>query len=340
MRVAVTGATGNVGTNVLAALGEEPAVDSIVGLARRVPTVSLPKVEWRAVDVTCDDLLPFFRGADAVVHLVWIVQPNHDQLELKRVNVDGSLRVLEAVAAAGVSTLICASAFGAYAPGPKDRLVDESWPTTGVPSSWYSRQKASLERALDAFEVAHPEIRVVRFRSALVLKREAGAQAHRLYGGPLLPRRFVRPSAIQVVPGVPGLRTQAVHSCDVGEAYRQAVVREVRGAFNLAADPVLDAESLAAAVDARVVSVPAPVMRAGVNVSWALRLQPTSPDWVDLLIDTPLMDTSRARAELGWSPSRSATHAAVEFLEGIADGAGGATPPLAPLAVVRPSFHP
>jgi uncharacterized protein YbjT (DUF2867 family) len=35
MRVLITGATGNVGTSVLEALADEPAVEEIVGLARR-----------------------------------------------------------------------------------------------------------------------------------------------------------------------------------------------------------------------------------------------------------------------------------------------------------------
>ncbi|MFN2506654.1 MAG: hypothetical protein ABR540_20990 [Acidimicrobiales bacterium] len=142
------------------------------------------------------------------------------------------------------------------------------------------------------------------------------------------------------VPDVPGVRIQAVHSDDVGDAYRRAVVSDVRGAFNLAAEPVLTPASVAAAIGSRTVRVPARVMRASVRTSWALRVQPTSPDWVDLMIQPPLLDTTRARTELGWAPVHSATEALCEFLEGIADGAGGDTPPLAPLAVVRPSFRP
>jgi UDP-glucose 4-epimerase len=75
VRVAVTGATGNVGTSVLAALALDFAVTSIVGIAGRVPTLTLAKVEWRSADVVRDDLVPLFRGADAVVHLTWILQP-------------------------------------------------------------------------------------------------------------------------------------------------------------------------------------------------------------------------------------------------------------------------
>ena len=139
---------------------------------------------------------------------------------------------------------------------------------------------------------------------------------------------------------MPGVRIQAVHSDDVGDAYRRAVVGDVPGAFNLAAEPVLTPASVAAAIGSRTVPVPVRVMRAAVKASWALRLQPTSPDWLDLMIQPPLLDTTRARIELGWAPTHSATAALCEFLESIADGAGGSTPPLAPLRAAPPSFRP
>jgi UDP-glucose 4-epimerase len=330
MRVVVTGATGNVGTGVVRALAEEPDISSIVGVARRRPPLELPKVTWARADVLRDDLSDAFAGADAVVHLVWWVQPNHDAAVLARANVGGSLRVFDAAAAAGVGTLMVASAFGAYSPGPPGRRVNESWPTHGIPSSPYSQQKAYVERVLDAFELAHPEIRLVRFRSALVLRREVGAQAHRLYGGPLVPRSLVHPALLVALPWVPRLQTQAVHSNDVGRAYARALVSGARGSFNLAAEPPLDAETVGAALGARALPVPAPAVRAVVAATWRLRIQRTHPEWFDLLHDTPLLDTSRARTELGWSPEVSATDALAEFVEGVATGAGDATAPLAP----------
>ncbi len=341
MRIVVTGATGNLGTSLLTALADEAAVESIVGVARRVPEISHPKVVWRSADVVADDLVGLFQGADAVVHLVWIVQPNHDEAALQRVNVGGAERVLAAIEAAGVPTLVCASAFGAYSPGPGGTRASETWPTHGIPGSWYSRQKAYVERLLDAFELANPQVRVVRFRSALILKREAAAQAHRLYGGPLLPRRLARPGFLPALIDVAGLRVQAVHSSDVADAYRRALLSDVRGAFNLAAEPVLDARSLASLLETKLTrAVPAGLVRSFLTASWRLRLQPTSPDWLDLLVQSPLLDTRCAREVLDWSPARSAVEALDEFVRGIADGAGGATPPLLPLAAARPSFRP
>jgi nucleoside-diphosphate-sugar epimerase len=330
MRVAVTGATGNVGTSLLQALGADPSVDEIVGVARRVPADPWPKVQWRQADVVTADLVPLLRGADAVVHLAWLIQPSRDRAVTRAANVDGSARVFRAVADAGVGALVYASSVGAYSPGPKDRRVDESWPTDGVESSFYARDKSEVERLLDRFEREHPEIRVVRLRPGLIFKREAAAEIRRLFAGPLLPSPLVRPSLIPIVPDVPGLRFQAVHSHDVGEAYRLAVTRDVRGPFNLAGEPVLDPAELGRLLGARPVPVPARVLRAAAAAAWRARLTPTPPGWVDMALSVPLMYVTRAAAELHWRPGRSSGEALLDLLEGLRHDAGLPTPPLDP----------
>ena len=330
MRVVVVGATGNVGTSLLASLAAEERVESVLGLARRLPRLGLPKVEWGRADIAYSDLVPLFRGADAVVHLAWLIQPSRDLELVRRVNVDGSARVFRAVAEAGVPALVYASSVGAYSPGPKDRLVDESWPVNGIETSFYSRHKAEVERLLDGFEREHPEVRVVRLRPGLIFKRDAASGIRRLFAGPFLPSPLLRPAFLRFVPDLPGLRFQAVHSLDVGDAYRLAIVRDVRGPFNVAADPVLDAARLAEVLDARPVRLPRAAARRAFEVAWRLRLQPSPPGWLDLALGVPLLDVTRARAELGWEPRRRADDALLELLAGLREHAGLETPPLAP----------
>src|SRR3954452_4400563 len=187
MRVVVTGATGNVGTSVLQALAADPEVHEIVGIARRLPRWQNPLTRWVAADVASDDLGAAFAGADAVLHLALLIQPARDYAELERVNVEGSRRVFEAAAAAGVGALVHASSIGVYSPGPKDPPVDESWPREGVRSLFYARHKAACERMLDTIEAANPGMRVVRLRPGLIFKREAGPEIRRLFAGPFLP---------------------------------------------------------------------------------------------------------------------------------------------------------
>jgi UDP-glucose 4-epimerase len=331
MRVVVVGATGNVGTSVLRALADDPEVESVLGLARRVPRMRFPKTEWGQVDVArSEDLAERFAGADAVVHLAWLIQPGRDLEVLHAVNVEGSRRVFQAAVDGGVPALVYASSVGAYAPGPKDRAVDESWPTTGIETSTYSRQKAEVERILDRVEEEAPSLRAVRLRPGLIFKRDAASEIRRLFAGPFLPSPLVRPGLIPVVPDEPRLVFQAVHSLDVGEAYRLAVKGDARGAFNIAADPVLDPERLASMLGARRVRLPGRALRAGAAATWRLRLQPSEPGWVDMALNVPVMDCTRAREELGWRPRHTSVEALRELLEGIREGAGIDTPPLAP----------
>lgn len=331
MRIVVVGATGNIGTSVLRSLVGEEQVESVLGLARRLPALQVPKVEWASADVTRDDLVPHFRGADAVVLLSWLIQPSRDLNKLWRVNIEGSLRAARAVKEAGVPALLYASSVGTYSPGPKDRAVDESWPVGGIPTAYYGRQKAEVERRLDRFEREAPDVRVVRMRQALTFKREAATGIRRLFAGPFLPNILARPGLINLIPEIENLRGQVVHSYDVGEAYRLAILDDgAHGAFNLAAEPVLDAREVGRILNARTVPLPAGLARAGADISWRLHLQPVSAGWLDMALSIPVMDTGRAREELGWAPQYSAGDTLLDLLEGLKTGAGLDTPPLSP----------
>src|SRR5918996_819905 len=330
MRVVVVGGTGNVGTSVLASLTGEPAVDSVLAVARRAPELDYPKTDWAQADISSAELVPLFRGADVVVHLAWLIQPGRDLETLRATNVDGSRRLFDAVAAAGVPALVYASSVGAYSPGPKGRRVDESWPTAGIESSFYARHKADVERLLDRFEGETPSVRVVRLRPGLIFKREAASGIRRLFAGPFLPSPLVRRGLIPLVPRTKRLCFQAVHSYDAGDAYRLAALSEVRGPFNIASEPGLDSEALSHLLAARPVPVQAGLLRAGAALSYRLHLQPSEPGWLDMGLSVPLMDTTRAQRELGWTPQHGADEALRELLAGIRDRAGLDTPPLAP----------
>ncbi|HEY1855201.1 MAG TPA: NAD-dependent epimerase/dehydratase family protein [Solirubrobacterales bacterium] len=329
MRVVVTGASGNVGTSVLEALAADEPVEEIVGIARRLPDHPMEKVRWVAADVTTEDLTKLFDGAGAVIHLAWAIQPSHDEATMERTNVEGSRRVFTAVAAAGVPALVYASSVGAYSPGPKDERVDETWPVGGIPTSAYSRHKASVEALLDETERANQALRVVRLRPGLIFKSESASEIRRLFLGPLVPRSLVRPGLIPFVPRVSRLVFQAVHSRDVGEAYRLAVTGNAAGAFNIAAEPVIGPPELAKLMRAREVPVSARILRAAADLTWRAHLQPADAGWIDLALQVPTMDVSRARRELGWSPEYESLDALAELLNGLREGRDFPTPPLA-----------
>jgi UDP-glucose 4-epimerase len=215
MRVVVFGATGNVGTSVLESLVARREVQEIVGVSRRAPADLFEKTSFVEADIARCDLVPILRGADAVIHLAWLIQPGRNESVTKAVNVTGTARLLQAAVQAGIKNVVYASSVGAYSPGPKDRFVDESWPTEGIASSFYARHKAAVERQLDELEREHPDIRTVRMRPGLIFKAQAATEIRRLFAGPFLPQALLTPKLIPFVPDVPRLRFQAVHSLDV-----------------------------------------------------------------------------------------------------------------------------
>ncbi|GAA2797793.1 NAD-dependent epimerase/dehydratase family protein [Saccharopolyspora taberi] len=330
LRIVVAGATGNIGTSVVAALESDPGVGNVVALSRREPPAVGSKVEWIRTDVAADDLVTRVMSADAVINLAWLFQPTHDPATTWRNNVLGSIRLFEAVAAAGVPSLVHASSVAAYSPHQDRQPVKEHWPTNGWPGAAYSREKAYLERHLDAFEHQHPNIRVVRMRTAFCFKHESASQQRRLFMGPLTPNRLIRPDLLPALPLPKGIRFQAVHTDDVGEAYRLAALSEHSGAFNVAAEPLIDAEVLAALFGTRTIEIPNSLVRNALAVAWNLHLVPASPGLFDAFAQLPVMDTSRARDTLGWEPRRSSTDAVSAFLRGLRVSAGGTSPPLRP----------
>src|SRR3954471_19597038 len=316
MRIVVVGATGNVGTSLLPLLSDDPGVGSILGVARRPADVRLAKVSWRHADISTDNLDTLLADADVCVHLAWEVQPSHDEFAMARTNVRGTARLIEAVTRANVPAFVYASSVGTYAHGPKDRAVDESWPATGIPDASYSRQKATVETMLDVVENARPDIRIVRMRPSLILKRSQAAEATRFFLGRLVPRTLLRPERLRIIPRIAGLRFQVTHTDDVARAFHRAISQPVTGAFNVASEPVLDLRMIAEAVGATTVPVPASVARAAAELSWRLHLQPTDRGWLEMGLQTPIMSTRRAREVLGWAPEMSSIDAVTHLLDG------------------------
>ncbi|WP_432789625.1 NAD-dependent epimerase/dehydratase family protein [Brevibacterium sp. K11IcPPYGO002] len=343
MRVAVIGATGNVGTAVLDVLGRAPDITSVLGISRRMPDIEAEPYsgcEWRAIDIAAAssedtahrDLTEALTAADAVIHLAWLIQPNSDRDLLRRVNVDGTARVAAAVAAAGVPHLVVASSVGAYSPDDSMDMHDEAWPTEGIRSSHYSVDKAAQERVLDDFCADHPEVTVTRLRPALIFGAPAASEIQRYFLSTWMPVQLLRAGRLPFLPLPAGLRgVQAVHSTDVARAYVASVLRRRSGAFNICADGVLQPKDLAELLDhGRHVPVPNGAVRAALSMGHSSSLVAADAGWLDMGLHVPLMDNARARRELDWEPEYSAMDAARELLKGMADGEGAASVPLRP----------
>ncbi|PRZ18704.1 NAD-dependent epimerase/dehydratase family protein [Nesterenkonia sandarakina] len=342
MRIAVIGATGNVGTAVLRHLSTRPEVDSVLGIARRLPdTDAAPYAEaqWQRADIQYPEVVPdlakALSGCDAVIHLAWLIQPNTQRSVLRRVNVNGTRHVLDAAAQAGVRHAVVASSVGVYSPAEDDVAHDEQWPTEGIPGSHYSEDKVAQERVMDEFLAEHPDFTLARLRPGLVFQRAAGSEIQRYFAGQMAPVQLLQLLRPPVVPVPGGIRTQAVHADDLAAAYAQAAILGAEGAFNICADDLLDGDAITKVVSGDKTSglklpLPGAALRPLIKAAHRARILPTDEGWLDMGLHVPVMDSSRAKKELQWAPAYSGAQALEELVEGMAAGVGAASVPLRP----------
>ena len=331
MRIVITGASGNVGTALLRAL---PAEHDIVGVVRRPPSAHgvYRRVDWRSLDLTDPDAIPKLRNvfddADVVVHLAWGFQPTHDVDYLNRLGVGGTSAVLQAAHTSGVGQLIHMSSVGTYAGGSYGQRVDESWPTTGIDSSPYSRDKSAAEAILDEYEarLGSSAIPIARMRPGFIVQRAAASGLMR-YGLPgYVPMQLV--PWLPILPLDRKLCIPLIHADDVAAAIVLAAERRATGPFNLAGEPPMGRDDVAAVLGARAIHVPSGLLGALVDLTWRTRLQHIDRGWLDLAFSVPLLDCSRARTQLEWAPKWTAQEALADLLEGVAQRAHTTSPPL------------
>jgi UDP-glucose 4-epimerase len=340
LRVAVTGASGNLGTALLRRLtAPGSGLAEIRGLARRQPPDLPPYdgVQWHLADLgeaASEQVLPrFLDGVDAVVHLAWALQPGRQPDVLHRVNVEGTRRVARAAGAAGVAQFVHLSSLGAYAPGARERRVTEDWPTTGIPSSQYSRDKAEAERVVREVLGRHGDTTLTVVRPTLVLQPEAASEIGRYFLGPLLY------GAVRVLPGpvarvlplpLPQLSVAFVHADDVADALARMLDRRAGGPFNVTAEPLMDADALARALGTRRIPVPALALRAALQAAFTAHLVPTEPGWLDVALRAPALDAGRAHRLLDWTPVHRGDQVLAEFVAALGRGEGAPGPLLQP----------
>jgi UDP-glucose 4-epimerase len=340
LKVAVTGASGNVGTALLRRLtAPGSGVAEVRGLARRRPPDGAPydDVQWFPADLgeTRSEhvLTRFLEGADAVVHLAWALQPGRQPERLHRVNVEGTRRVARAAAAAGVAQFVHMSSLGAYAAGSGGQKVTENWPTTGIPSSQYSRDKSEAERVVRELLGRRPDTTLTVVRPTLVLQPEASSEIGRYFLGPLLfgAARLLPGAVAKLLPlPLPSVHVGFVHADDVADALGRVLDRRAPGPFNVAAEPVMDADDIARALGTVRVPTPAFVLRAALSAAFHARLVPTEPGWLDLGTQAPALDTTRARKLLDWAPFHKGDDVLTQFVAALGRGEGAPGPLLRP----------
>jgi UDP-glucose 4-epimerase len=322
LTVAVTGPTGEIGISAVTALEREPAVETIIGMARRPfdpVSCGWQKTVYQQGDIldreAVDDLVA---QADVVVHLAFIIMGSRE--ESSRINLQGTRNVFEAtVAAERPRRLVYTSSVAAYGYHSDNPVpLTEDVPTRGSAEHYYSEQKAACE-ALLADVTQGSSLEVFVLRPCVVAGPKATALADAMpwnqLPGPVRAVSKVAPMLKPVVPD-PGFPLQLVHHDDVAEAIALAATAPAPpGAYNIAADGVVTISEVAKALGGRPVRVPAVAASAASAAISRVPFVPSMLEWLHVARTSVVMDTTKARTQLGWRP----VHSAQETLAALAN---------------------
>ncbi|CAA9533025.1 MAG: hypothetical protein AVDCRST_MAG30-3960 [uncultured Solirubrobacteraceae bacterium] len=312
LTVAVTGPTGDIGKAFLRALDREPKVKKVLGMARSPfdpASIGAQKTEYRQGDILDRQAVEdFVAEADVVVHLAFLIVGGLE--ESRRINLEGSTNVFEAVAGAKrVKRFVYTSSVAAYGfHGDNPVPLTETIEPRGTDEHYYSAQKAELERTLEhTFKGSGKQTYV--FRPCIVAGPDALAMLESI---PLLQLNEKLPGVLRSVIGAvplvrpvipdPGVPFQLVHHDDVASALVAGVVGDGKpGAYNLAGDGTITASDLAKELGWY--AVPIPERTVDVTAALVARLPlPAQAQWINALREPVIMDTSRAKQALDWKP--------------------------------------
>lgn len=322
--VAVTGPTGEIGKSAVQALEGVAEVDEIIGMARRPFDPSehgWSKTTYSQGDILDREAVDALVGrADVVVHLAFIIMGSRE--ESARINLAGTRNVFEAtVAAERPRRLVYTSSVAAYGYHSDNPVpLTEDVPPRGSPEHYYSEQKAECEAAL-ADITGGSSLEVYVLRPCIVAGPKAPALADNMpwtrLPGPVKRLSDAVPLLKTPVPD-PGIPLQLVHHDDVATAIALAATTSAPpGAYNIAGDGLISLSDVARELGARGVPVPKVAATAASEVIARLPFVPSALEWLHVGRTSVVMDTSRAKTELGWRPKYTAAQTLSEMAESL-----------------------
>ncbi len=305
MRVAITGVAGYLGRLLLERLEADSAIQTLVGFDLAAPPGAGTKLEFHRLDVRDGDFSAHLRAVDALFHLAFVVTPRRglSAEQTRAINVDGSRRLFDAALDCGVPRIVFASSLAVYGFHPDNPLrMTEDHPLRPNQDWYYSAHKGAVESLLDEVERRAPETIVIRLRPAILL-------------GPTVDNLISRGLERRVMVSSFGYSRDFVWDSDVVDACRLALDHPESATFNLAAEGALSVERCAELLGRPVLKLDRRVALFLARLCGFLRITPRGAvEWILAAARGPLtLDSSRARNELGWRPTRTAEQALLDF---------------------------
>jgi nucleoside-diphosphate-sugar epimerase len=328
LTVAVTGPTGTFGFGLIPLLEADPRIERVVGIARRPfdpQQHGWTKMQYRQGDVRDPDALrDAFDSADVVVHLAFMITGTASRDTIRAINVEGTANAFNAATAAGADRFVYASSVAAYGFHEDNPIgMTEDWPVRPAAKLFYAQEKAELEQLLREQADAHPELTLYLLRPPIVLGPHAVGAKDSLPE----PLAAIAQKALDLagrlpmslpVP-VPDLPMQFTHEDDVGQALLKCVVADgPPGAYNIAGDGTVTAADIVRELGFTPITVPAGISQGAARAAASVPLPsfaPPAAEWVEAASHPAIMDTTKAKRELGWEPQYSGLDALRETLK-------------------------
>jgi nucleoside-diphosphate-sugar epimerase len=328
LTVAVTGPTGTFGFGLMPLLERDDRISRVIGIARRPfdpREHGWTKMEYRRGDVRDRAALEAaFEPVDVVIHLAFMVTGNAPRQTVREINVEGTLNAFRAAATTRTKRFVYTSSVAAYGfHRDNPRGMTEEWPTRPAKRLFYAQEKAELEHLLHDEAVAHPDPQLYVLRPPVVIgPHTLGAKKFlpeplntigaRLAGA-VLPLRLALPVL------VPDLTVQFIHEHDVGQALLQcAVGAGPPGAYNIAGDGVMTGSEIANQLGFAAIPIPDRIVRATARAVARLPLPPQA-EWVEAATQPAIIDSTKAKLQLGWKPRYTSSEALRDTIQRLTD---------------------
>ena len=307
-RIAVTGASGYIGTVLIRRLAERDDVSDVLAIDVREPRQDLgTKVSFVRQDVS-EPFPGLFaeNEVDTVVHLAYLLRQGRNREANRRVNVGGTRNTIEACRESRVKRIVylsSTSVYGAHADNPD--VLTEDMPACPVSGLQYSEDKLASEILLNEFASESDRVSVCVLRCCPVMGRNADN---------FIAGAFDKPFLVAISGANPPM--QLIHEDDAIRCMELAVFGYAEGLYNVGSASSIRWNEMAAAGGRRVVSLPSWLLSAATQITWTLRLQSDSPAVGLHMIRYPwFASTNKIEREMGFRPRYSSKEAWDAYLE-------------------------
>ncbi len=307
--VAITGAHSFLGLELIKLLENDRRYLKVLAIDIRKPELPLGKTLFHKLDLTLPnadaEVAQVLKRdhADTLVHLALLSKPTHNTAWAHELEAIGTMHVLNACAAVRVHKVVLSSLSAVYGATPQNpNYLTESHRPVGVPQSRFFTDKLEAERLARRFAAENRGSVVTTLRMANILGRRYNNYVARYFSLPVVP----------VMMGYDPL-IQLLHEEDAVAALKLALDADFDGEFNVAADGVLPLSTVLALAGKLTLSIPHLVAAPLAQVLWMTQVLDMPSSWLEFLRHLCVVDTSKIRQEMGFTPRHDIRRIVAEF---------------------------